>query len=109
MPNRLTRWIIHSGWCMGILSGYIAHAYFTNRARAYADVASLLPPSFLRLIKMIIAPLVLATLIVGIAQHGGHRRPWAAIGGKALGVVHLRLADLADAGARSWCSCSSPA
>jgi Na+/H+-dicarboxylate symporter len=82
MPNRLTRWII-IGLVLGILSGYIAYAYFPESSAGYADVASLLPTVFLRLIKMIIAPLVFATLVVGIAKMGDIATV-GRVGGKAL-------------------------
>ena len=82
MPNRLTRWII-IGLVLGILSGYIAYAYFPESSASYASVASLLPTIFLRLIKMIIAPLVFATLVVGIAKMGDIATV-GRVGGKAL-------------------------
>ncbi|MFC4308626.1 dicarboxylate/amino acid:cation symporter [Steroidobacter flavus] len=82
MPNRLTRWII-IGLVLGILSGYLAYAYFPESSAGYADVTSLLPTVFLRLIKMIIAPLVFATLVVGIAKMGDIATV-GRVGGKAL-------------------------
>ncbi|WP_129775192.1 dicarboxylate/amino acid:cation symporter [Peristeroidobacter soli] len=82
MPNRLTRWII-IGLVLGILSGYIAYAYFPESSAGYAELTSLLPTVFLRLIKMIIAPLVFATLVVGIAKMGDIATV-GRVGGKAL-------------------------
>jgi Na+/H+-dicarboxylate symporter len=82
MPNRLTRWII-IGLVLGIVSGYTAYAYFPESSAGYAEVASLLPTVFLRLIKMIIAPLVFATLVVGIAKMGDIATV-GRVGGKAL-------------------------
>lgn len=82
MPNRLTRWII-IGLILGIASGYIAYAYFPESSAGYAEAASLLPTVFLRLIKMIIAPLVFATLVVGIAKMGDIATV-GRVGGKAL-------------------------
>src|SRR5687767_393008 len=82
MPNRLTRWII-VGLVLGIVSGYIAYAYFPESSAGYAEVTSLLPTVFLRLIKMIIAPLVFATLVVGIGKMGDIVTV-GRVGGKAL-------------------------
>jgi Na+/H+-dicarboxylate symporter len=82
MPNRLTRWII-IGLLLGIASGYIVYAYFPDSSAAYAERAALLPMIFLRLIKMIIAPLVFATLVVGIAKMGDIATV-GRVGGKAL-------------------------
>ncbi len=82
MPNRLTSWII-VGLVLGIASGYVAYAYFPESSAGYAEVSSLLPTIFLRLIKMIIAPLVFTTLVVGIAKMGDIATV-GRIGGKAL-------------------------
>lgn len=83
MPNRLTRWII-VGLVLGIVSGYVAYAYFPASSAGFAEVVSLLPTIFLRMIKMIIAPLVFATLVVGIAKMGDIATV-GRVGGKALG------------------------
>ena len=83
MPNRLTRWII-VGLVLGIASGYVAYAYFPESSARFAGVVSLLPTVFLRLIKMIIAPLVFSTLVVGIAKMGDIATV-GRVGGKALG------------------------
>lgn len=82
MPNRLTTWII-IGLVLGIASGYVVYAYFPESSAGYAAVVSLLPTVFLRLIKMIIAPLVFATLVVGIAKMGDIATV-GRVGGKAL-------------------------
>jgi Na+/H+-dicarboxylate symporter len=82
MPNRLTRWIMIA-LVLGIASGYIAYAYFPESSAGYAETSSLLPTIFLRLIKMIIAPLVFATLVVGIAKMGDIATV-GRVGGKAL-------------------------
>jgi Na+/H+-dicarboxylate symporter len=82
MPNRLTRWIL-IGLVLGIASGYIAYAYFPASSASFAETASLLPTIFLRLIKMIIAPLVFSTLVVGIAKMGDIATV-GRVGGKAL-------------------------
>jgi Na+/H+-dicarboxylate symporter len=67
--NRLTVFIV-VGLVLGIVSGYISHAYFSESSARFAEVISLLPTAFLRLIKMIIAPLVFATLVVGVGKMG---------------------------------------
>jgi Na+/H+-dicarboxylate symporter len=82
MPNRLTSWII-VGLVLGVLSGYVVYAYYPESSAGYAEAASLLPTIFLRLIKMIIAPLVFATLVVGIAKMGDIATV-GRVGGKAL-------------------------
>ena len=80
--NRLTTWIL-VGLALGIAAGYIAH---TNLAdpKGFADTMSLVTTLFLRLIKMIIAPLVFSTLVVGIAKMGDAAEV-GRIGIKALG------------------------
>jgi Na+/H+-dicarboxylate symporter len=80
--NRLTTWIL-VGLVLGIAAGYVAH---TNLAdpKGFADLMSLVTTLFLRLIKMIIAPLVFSTLVVGIAKMGDAAEV-GRIGIKALG------------------------
>jgi Na+/H+-dicarboxylate symporter len=80
--NRLTTYII-VGLVLGIAAGYIAHTTLADRA-AFADTLSLVTTLFLRLIKMIIAPLVFSTLVVGIAKMGDASEV-GRIGIKALG------------------------
>ncbi|MFY4511315.1 cation:dicarboxylase symporter family transporter [Escherichia coli] len=43
-------------------------------AKLYAQEISIFTTIFLRLIKMIIAPLVVSTLVVGIAKEGANKR-----------------------------------
>ncbi|HVS22999.1 MAG TPA: dicarboxylate/amino acid:cation symporter [Gammaproteobacteria bacterium] len=69
MPHRLTRYII-IGLLLGILVGYVYYRYFPGLSAGFADTISLLPTAFLRLIRMIIAPLVFSTLVVGIGKMG---------------------------------------
>jgi Na+/H+-dicarboxylate symporter len=83
MPNRLTSYII-LGLVLGIASGYISYAYFPESSARFAETSSLLPTIFLRMIKMIIAPLVFSTLVVGIAKMGDIATV-GRIGSKALG------------------------
>ena len=66
--NRLTTYIL-VGLALGILVGYFINASMATPA-SYADTMSLITTMFLRLIKMIIAPLVFSTLVVGIARMG---------------------------------------
>ncbi|NNG25651.1 dicarboxylate/amino acid:cation symporter [Telluria aromaticivorans] len=80
--NRLTVYIL-IGLALGIVVGYFANANLANPA-GFADAMSLVTTLFLRLIKMIIAPLVFATLVVGIAKMGDAKEV-GRIGVKALG------------------------
>lgn len=68
---------------LGIVVGYVANTSFENPA-GFADTMSLITTMFLRLIKMIIAPLVFSTLVVGIAKMGDAKEV-GRIGVKALG------------------------
>jgi Na+/H+-dicarboxylate symporter len=81
--NRLT-WYIVIGLVLGVIAGYICHTFFPASDARFADVTSLLPTAFLRLIKMIIAPLVFSTLVVGIGKMGDIATV-GRVGGKALG------------------------
>src|SRR5262249_49445444 len=81
--NRLTRYIL-VGLVLGIIAGYIVNASFASSAEAFATRVELLPFAFLRLIKMIIAPLVFSTLVVGIGKMGDIATV-GRVGGKALG------------------------
>ena len=80
--NRLTTWIL-VGLVLGIATGYIAHTSLAD-PKGFADTMSLVTTLFLRLIKMIIAPLVFSTLVVGIAKMGDAAEV-GRIGVKALG------------------------
>ncbi|HVN99998.1 MAG TPA: dicarboxylate/amino acid:cation symporter [Steroidobacteraceae bacterium] len=66
---RLTQFIL-LGLALGVLAGVAVHAAWPAGSAAFAAAADLLPTVFLRLIKMIIAPLVFSTLVVGIARMG---------------------------------------
>ncbi|WP_035055414.1 dicarboxylate/amino acid:cation symporter [Andreprevotia chitinilytica] len=58
---------------LGIVVGYLCHAYAKD-AQAAKDIAAyfgMVTDIFLRMIKMIIAPLVFATLVSGIASMSG--------------------------------------
>jgi len=82
--KRLTTLIVAS-LVLGIVLGLTVHAWAAPAAVVrFADVMELLPFAFLRLIKMIIAPLVFATLVTGVAKMGDVATV-GRIGGKALG------------------------
>lgn len=57
---------------LGILVGYLYRAFYPDPAHyeKFADNIQILSDIFLRLIKMIIAPLVFSTLVVGVAKVG---------------------------------------
>jgi Na+/H+-dicarboxylate symporter len=80
--NRLTTYIL-IGLVLGIVVGYVVNAKMENPA-GFADTMALVTTLFLRLIKMIIAPLVFSTLVVGIAKMGDAKEV-GRIGVKALG------------------------
>jgi Na+/H+-dicarboxylate symporter len=68
--NRLTLWILVA-MLIGIGVGYAMHTGMEEASRkSIADNLKLLTDIFLRLVKMIIAPLVFSTLVVGIAKLG---------------------------------------
>jgi Na+/H+-dicarboxylate symporter len=68
---KLTTWIF-IGMIAGILVGYSCHELLPTpeSAKITAGYIGLFTDIFLRLIKMIIAPLVFSTLVVGIAHMG---------------------------------------
>src|SRR3546814_8901861 len=73
----LTAWIM-VGMVLGIVAGQICHAAAATpeQAKAISEGFTVITDIFLRLVKMIIAPLVLATLVAGIA----HMNDTAALG-----------------------------
>jgi len=126
--NRLTTYILIA-MVLGIGVGHICHQTWPDpaTAKSISGYISLVTDIFLRLIKMIIAPLVFSTLVVGVA-HMGDTRAVGRIGAKAmlwfvsasvvsllLGLVLVNLlqpgADLnlplPDAGASSGVATSS--
>ena len=82
MSRRFTLYIL-IGMVLGLCAGAAIHAYAPD-PKAVSDLLSLVTDIFLRLIKMIIAPLVLSTLIAGIA-HMGDGKSIGRVGAKALG------------------------
>ncbi|MES2259775.1 MAG: dicarboxylate/amino acid:cation symporter [Pseudomonadota bacterium] len=84
--NHLTTYIL-AALVLGIVVGYIANTSLAKPAD-FAEMLSLLTTIFLRLIKMIIAPLVFSTLVVGIARMGDAKEV-GRIGLKTLGWFFL--------------------
>ena len=96
MAKKLTRFILIA-LMLGIIVGWVLNASIDDgtpasdaRLTSIADHISILTTIFLNLIKMIIAPLVLSTMVVGIARMGDT---------SALGRVGLR--------AFGWFVCAS--
>lgn len=81
--NKLTLFIVIF-MLAGILSGAVIHSYASpGVVIAWADNITLLTDIFLRLIKMVIAPLVFSTLTVGIMRLG-ETSTIGRVGGKAM-------------------------
>ncbi|MFL6845795.1 MAG: dicarboxylate/amino acid:cation symporter [Allosphingosinicella sp.] len=90
MAKRLTYFIL-AGLVLGILVGWALNASLgdgtsepTAELKTIAGYISILTTVFLHLIKMIIAPLVLSTMVVGIA-HMGDTAALGRVGLKAFG------------------------
>jgi Na+/H+-dicarboxylate symporter len=76
MAKRLTRYILLA-LLLGVIAGWATNAALDDgtpasaeRLKSIADYLSIVTALFLRLIKMIIAPLVFSTLVAGIAHMG---------------------------------------
>src|SRR5947199_2834581 len=76
MAKRLTRFILLA-LVLGLIAGWTINAAIDDgtpasaeRLKSIADYLSIVTTLFLRLIKMIIAPLVFSTLVAGIAHMG---------------------------------------
>jgi Na+/H+-dicarboxylate symporter len=84
MFRKLTTWILIAA-VAGVVVGWIGHNNTVDAAAAtrLAGYFSILSDVFLRLIKVIIAPLVFATVVSGIAGMGDAKAV-GRIGGKAL-------------------------
>ncbi len=81
--NRLTIWILLA-MLAGIILGYAMYTGMEEVARReVAEHLKILTDIFLRLVKMIIAPLVFSTLVVGIAKLGDMKTV-GRVGGRAL-------------------------
>jgi len=90
LAKRLTTYIL-IGLVLGILVGWAINASLgdgsgtpTAQLTEIAGYFSIVTSLFLRLIKMIIAPLVFSTLVVGIA-HMGDTAALGRVGGRAIG------------------------
>ncbi len=106
-PNRLTLYIM-VGLVLGIICGYACHALAPDAAAAktIAGYFSVLSDVFLRLIKMVIAPLVFATIVSGITSLGASGGAVGRIAAKALGwFISASLVSL-FVGSSSRMSCS---
>src|SRR5436309_3619344 len=99
--QRLTM-IIFIGMLLGIAVGYACHELWPDpqTAKTIAGYISLFTDIFLRLIKMIIAPLVFTTLVVGVA-HMGDTKAVGRIGGKAM-VWFVSASLVLCCSASSW-------
>jgi Na+/H+-dicarboxylate symporter len=70
-PRPFTLWLI-AATLLGILTGWLCNHYLVPaQATAVAAGLGIVTDAFLRLIKMIIAPLVFASLVTAIARMGG--------------------------------------
>tara|TARA_B110000503_G_scaffold139696_1_gene228686 strand:- start:2494 stop:3771 length:1278 start_codon:yes stop_codon:yes gene_type:complete len=80
--NNMTRYIL-AAMVLGIIVGHMAFLWGHDNgyAKSYSEYISIFTDIFLRMIKMIIAPLVFATLACGIAKMGD---------GKSIGRVGLK-------------------
>ncbi|HHL2517393.1 TPA: dicarboxylate/amino acid:cation symporter [Yersinia enterocolitica] len=68
--KNLTTMII-LGLIIGIIVGFLINSFSSpDFAKSYSSEISIFTDIFLRLIKMIIAPLIISTLVVGIAKMG---------------------------------------
>ena len=108
--NRMTVYIL-AAMALGIAAGGLIHAQFPDPAtqKLFAGYVSYGSMIFLRLIKMIIAPLVFSTLVVGIG-HMADAGTVGRVGGKAmLWFVSASLVSLALGLSSSTCSSPGPA
>ncbi len=81
--NRLTLYIL-AAMALGIIVGYIVHSSASPETiKSFSKNINLLGKVFIRLVQMIIAPLVFATLVVGIAKLGDLKSV-GRVGGKAI-------------------------
>src|SRR5665213_2489046 len=84
--NRLTLYIIIA-MAAGVGLGFLFHQHLAGKDAASQDKTlepfSILADIFLRLIKMIVAPLVFTTLVVGVAKQGNIKTV-GRIGGKTM-------------------------
>ena len=72
MDKRLTLWIL-VGMILGVAVGYTVHVSFAQDSTQFEYLTKtfkLLSDIFLNLIKLLVAPLILSTIVVGIAHMG---------------------------------------
>jgi Na+/H+-dicarboxylate symporter len=72
VDKRLTLWIL-AGMILGVAVGYAVHVNFAQDSTQFAYITKtfkLLSDIFLNLIKLLVAPLILSTIVVGIAHMG---------------------------------------
>ena len=72
MDKRLTLWIL-AGMILGVAVGYTVHQNFAPDSTQFEYLTKtfkLLSDIFLNLIKLLVAPLILSTIVVGIAHMG---------------------------------------
>lgn len=103
MAKKFT-WFVVGGMLLGVLVGWACNQFLTApAAKTAADDLNLITYCFLRLIRMIIAPLVFSTLVAGIAKMedaatvgrvGGRTIGWfivASLVSLTLGLIVVRL------------------
>ncbi|MEK6541661.1 MAG: cation:dicarboxylase symporter family transporter, partial [Pseudomonadota bacterium] len=82
MDKRLT-WYILAGMILGVIAGWLVYTFIpagettvwpfgatADLKKLYIDSFGLLSGIFLNLIKLLVAPLILSTIVVGIAHMG---------------------------------------
>ncbi len=87
---------IFAAMLLGILVGYLIFSHYDKGdAKELAGYVSIASDLFLRLIKMVIAPLVFSTLVVGIAHMGDAKSVGRIFGKSLLWFVIASLVSLA--------------
>ncbi|MFN7397595.1 MAG: dicarboxylate/amino acid:cation symporter, partial [Sandaracinobacter sp.] len=85
MGKKLTWWIL-GALALGLVVGFLVNRNVpAEGVKQTVYYLGIITDLFLRLIKMIIAPLVLAALISGIGHMGGDAKTLGRIGGRAIG------------------------
>lgn len=72
MDRKLT-WYILAGMILGVIAGYAVNVSIVKDSAAFTNLTgtfTLLSGIFLNLIKMLVAPLILSTIVAGIAHMG---------------------------------------
>ena len=95
MSNKFTRYILIA-MALGVVMGALVYDFLPEDRADIASSVNLIALLFLRLIKMIIAPLVFATLVGGIAHMGSRRQARPHLR-QDHGLVRLRLLRVAAA------------